>query len=57
MFYMSVISQINEKKFTNAHELIMEKFNRPLSLTTEEKAYVLMEKSQEEAWFQQEENE
>jgi hypothetical protein len=48
---MSVIPQINEKKFTNAHELIMEKFNRALSLTTEERAYVLMEKSQEEAWF------
>ena len=48
---MSLIPQINEQKFKSAHELIVEKFNRGLSITNEERAYILKEKSQEEAWF------
>ncbi len=50
-FKMSLTSQIDEKEFTNAHELVLDKFDRNLFLKLEERVYVLIEKAQKEAWF------
>ena len=48
---MSLGTRVKDNKFTTVHDLLEDKFNQGESITRYERAYILIEKSQEEAWF------